>query len=280
MAANNNELVFKSSWEYAYADYIFPEIVKSEIWATAFLHCNNGYHPRMGIGVKFANGQVGRMSFGETVIYTPFVSGGKTDTHKASFASNLPQGKYSKVRLHVWVSEDDENQLNVEFFIADKRVPINGSPYHSVLSSSSIEGFTYLRIGGSGTYSGTTFAKDIIVSDKEITAGTQIVELPISSVNGWVANEDNSFTATEFDTEGTLVPDAIELAKLKDYNIQGSVLMGAYLRQGDNIKNLHIKTSGQEVDLPLEVGVSTKFQKDLETTSIDSLSSIVISPKG
>lgn len=277
---NGHELNLTNGWDYAYADYNFPEIVKNEIWVTAFIFYRDNTCPRIGIGVKFANGAVHRSSYSDDTFFIPYGNGTGTSSNNFSFNPGLPAGTYTKIRIHLWVDKSDSKKLWAEFFAGDNRVPIGGTERRWVTGSSAIEGFTYIRIGGSGKGGYATFIKDIIVSDKEISAGTQIMELPISSVSGWVANENNSFTATEFDTEGTLIPDAIELAKLKDYNIQGSVLIGTYLRQGDNIKNLHIKTSGQEVDLPLEVGVSTKFQKDLETTSIDSLSSIIISPKG
>ena len=278
---NGYELCLSSGWGSSYADYNFPEIVKNEIWVTAFIFYKNNALPRIGIGVKFANGAVNRASYSEDTFYIPYASSNTANTTTCSFnPGSLPIGSYTKIRIHLWVDKSDSKKLWAEFFAGEKRIPIGGSERRWGAGSLAIEGFTYIRIGGSGNSSYATFIKDIIVSDKEISVGTQIIELPISSVNGWVANEDNSFTATEFDTEGTLVPDAIELAKLKDYDIKGSVLIGTYLRQGDNIKNLHIKNNGQEVDLPLEVGVSTKFQKDLETTNVDSLSNIVISPKG
>lgn len=141
--ANGTELVFNNIWGYAYADYYFPEIVKKEIWATALIHrTGEGNHSRIGIGVKFTNGAVDRASFHEKGVWIPYASGNSTGSQEFPFNSNLPSGKYSKIRFHLWVDKDDNKKLCAEFFIADKRIPINGQPYQSKVGSSPIEGFT------------------------------------------------------------------------------------------------------------------------------------------
>lgn len=276
--ANDNEMYANGGFSGAVGTYIFPNIIEKEIWVSAEIYKMNGYTPTIGVYAKFSNGQSARVIIDNKTLELPYIQSGSMGRYAGSVDDSLiPPGKYCRIRFHVWVSKDDNCKINVEAFIGERNIT-NGSFWAK--SDKSIMGFTSFVIGGSTQTASNMFFKNIVVSDKRISPAIKITELPISSVSGWVANEDNSFTATEFDTEGTLVPDAINLAKLKDYDIQGSVLMGVYTRQGENIKNLHIKTSEQEVDLPLDVGTVNGFAQDLKTTNIDTLSTITISPKG
>jgi hypothetical protein len=281
---NDKELFSTSSWSYSYADFVFSEPVQNEIWCSAKMYMSNTLLARIGIGVLFSGGGSGILSYDGDTFYIPYASNATTTSASLSNGSVsnslLCPNSYNKVIIHAWVDPDDNCKLCMQVFVGEKNIQGKATAVRRCIGKQPIVGFNKFRIGGNSNDSSSVYFKDIIVSDKEITAGMQIEEIPIATINGWAANDDNSFTATEFDTEGTLIPDAIAIAKLKDYNIQNSSLSGKYLRQGDSIKNLNVKAGTVEKNYPLDVDVTKVFSQELGITDVDILSAITISPKG
>lgn len=261
-----------------YARFDFPQH-ETEVWALATMWVQPGGETGLiGIGVDFGNGKTGKISFDNNMLKRQYLNNSLVSTATANLSSGMSGGKSYKIRLHVWINPDNNKQVCVEVYIGDKKLH-NGYYYNT--SSSAVLGFTNFIISGSGQINGWANFKNIIVSDKEITAGTSAIEIPITEVEGWIKNSNGSFSASELDKEGTLIPDEISLDKASEYNIQGSIILGKYLRDGDNIKNLHIKANGKEIDFPLEANSSSSvFTQELGITNATALSSIVISPKG
>lgn len=97
--------------------------------------------------------------------------------------------------------------------------------------------------------------RNILISDKPFQPSAEVVEVPISSINGWDPSGENSYAADEDGQTCSITMDEARLNELKkDYDISRFVCTGVIDRQGENLNGLGVMYGEEKKNISISPG--------------------------